>query len=110
MIHSSGRHPLFQLFHVRQLLRTDGTELQRHPDALPLFHGAGGWHEAQLPAEYRRVLDSEVRLDRPQTAVGKADEYSAYFTVLGVDDVRAHLRGEDPRRGQAEVVLPDVVE
>ena len=76
----------------RRGLWTDGAVAQRHADPVPLLGGTGRRHEAEVTAEQRRVLESEVRLDERQAPVAEGDQHPAQLPVLGRHHPRAHLR------------------
>jgi len=79
----------------RNGLRTDRTELERRPDALPRPRTPDRRrHEAKLATANGRVLEAEVGLHRRQGAVWQRYQKSAESTVCRVDDALTHLRRE----------------
>ena len=98
-------------------LWADRAVSQRHSDSVPLLQRPRGWHEPQLSAEQRPVLQAEVGLHeaagRPDSvgrgvdaAVGrrKGDGHggqdAAQLAVLGLDDSRTHVSAERRRAGR----------
>lgn len=88
------------LVEVGQALWTDRTMLESHANAVPLLDRRRRRHEAQLSAERRRVLHTEVDLYRRQVELWTRNEHRPQLPLRRLDDPRTHPRRRQFTRDQ----------